>query len=220
MPPKTYPYFKPAGDSAMLVVFGNEIDLQTNQKVHELDKLLRQVSLEGVRESIPTYASLLLYYDPCKQGYEQVLEWVKQKMEDIPPFNPANSHLVEIPTRYGGEWGPDLDYVASHNQLSAEEVIRIHSIPEYPVYMMGFTPGFPYLGGMDPAINTPRLSTPRTQVAAGSVGIAGSQTGIYPIESPGGWQIIGRTAVSLFDINRETPFLLTPGDRVKFVPVS
>ena len=220
MPPKTYPYYKPAGDSALLVVFGSEIDLQTNQKVHELDKLLRQTALDGVGESIPTYTSLLLYYDPCKLGYGQVLDWVKQQMDVIPPFNPANSRLVEIPTRYGGEFGPDLEHVASHNQLSLEEVIRIHSTPEYPVYMMGFTPGFPYLGGMDSAIATPRLSTPRTHVPAGSVGIAGSQTGVYPIESPGGWQIIGRTTLSLFDITRETPFLLTPGDRVKFVPVS
>ena len=220
MPLKTFPSFKPAGDSALLVVLGSEIDLQTNQKIHELDKLLRQAPPEGVRESIPAYASLLLHYDPCKLGYEQVMDWVKQKMKKIPPFNPANSRLVKIPTRYGGEDGPDLEHVAGFNHLSPQEVIRIHSTPEYPVYMMGFTPGFPYLGGMDPAINTPRLLTPRTHVPAGSIGIAGSQTGVYPIDSPGGWQIIGRTTTALFEVNSASPFLLAPGDRVKFVPVS
>ena len=134
--------------------------------------------------------------------------------------NVVNSRTVEIPTLYGGENGPDLSFVAEHNGLTVEEVVRIHSSRDYPVYMMGFTPGFPYLGGMDGRIAAPRLNSPRTNVPAGSVGIAGEQTGIYPMESPGGWQIIGRTETTLFDPNHEKPFLLAPGDQVRFVPVN
>jgi KipI family sensor histidine kinase inhibitor len=126
---------------------------------------------------------------------------------------------VEIPVKYGGEEGPDLGFVAAHNHLSEAEVIRMHASHEYPVYLMGFTPGFPYLGGLDPAIAAPRLSAPRSLVPGGSVGIAGEQTGIYPQDSPGGWRIIGRTRLRLFDLTRDPPFLLAPGDIVVFTPV-
>ncbi len=143
-------------------------------------------------------------------------------MENLDPAAVVNvdpPRRVEIPVCYGGEYGPDLAFVAQHNHLGEAEVIRIHSAREYPVYLMGFTPGFPYLGGMDPAIAAPRLNTPRSRIPGGSVGIAGEQTGIYPVDSPGGWRIIGRTDLRLFDITSEPPFLLAPGDVVSFMPV-
>ena len=128
--------------------------------------------------------------------------------------------MVEIPTLYGGEYGPDLDHVADHNGLTPEEVIQIHSSADYLVYMMGFTPGFPYLGGMSENIATPRLQTPRTAIPAGSVGIAEQQTGVYPIESPGGWQLIGRTPVQLFDPQRDPPVVVEAGDFIRFAPIT
>ncbi|HHY76979.1 MAG TPA: 5-oxoprolinase subunit PxpB, partial [Clostridiales bacterium] len=127
--------------------------------------------------------------------------------------------VVEIPTIYGGEYGPDIEFVAQHNNLTVDEVIEIHSSRNYLIYMLGFTPGFPYLGGMSEKIETPRLKTPRTKIPAGSVGIAGKQTGIYPIDSPGGWQLIGRTPVKLYDPLADPPVLLNAGDYVRFVPI-
>lgn len=128
--------------------------------------------------------------------------------------------IVEIPVLYGGEYGPDIENIATHNNLSIEEVIKIHTSGEYLVYMLGFTPGFPYLGGMDKRIATPRLKTPRTKIPGGSVGIAGEQTGVYPIESPGGWQLLGRTPLNFFDPNNEKPFLINAGEYIKFVQIS
>lgn len=220
MSSKTFPVFKPAGDSALLVVFGEEIDLQINRKVHALDRLIARDPFAGLVETVPTYSSLLVYYDLLEQDYAAVLAAVRQRMERLQDAPDQAFHRVDIPTHYGGEFGPDLDFVAEHNHLTPQEVIQIHSAGEYPVYMMGFTPGFPYLGGMDERIAAPRLESPRTHVPAGSVGIAGKQTGVYPIESPGGWRIIGRTDLKLFDPAVEMPFLLAPGDLVRFVPVS
>ncbi len=220
MPPDTFPIYKPAGDRALLVVFGEEIDLQINRKVHALDRLIARDPFTGLVETVPTYASLLVYYDLLELDYATALDAVKQRIERFQDAPEQAIHRVDIPTRYGGEYGPDLAYVADHNHLTPEEVIRIHSGSEYPVYMMGFTPGFPYVGGMDERIAAPRLESPRTHVPAGSVGIAGKQTGVYPIESPGGWRIIGRTDLKLFDPAAEMPFLLAPGDLVRFVPVS
>jgi len=214
-----FPYFKPAGDHALLAVFGDEIDLATNHRVHALDRLLQAEPFPALVETVPTYTSILIYYDLMSSDYVHTLAAVKEKVGRIGEEIELAPHKVEIPTVYGGDFGPDIEYVAEQNHLSVEEVIRIHSSRDYPVYMMGFTPGFPYLGGMDERIATPRLESPRTHVPAGSVGIAGKQTGIYPINSPGGWQIIGRTALKLFDPNRESPFLLAPGDLVHFVPV-
>ncbi len=220
MSPKTFPIFKPAGDSALLVIFGEEIDLQINRRIHALDHLIARDPFPGLVETVPTYSSLLVYYDLLAQDYAGALAAVKMRMERLQDAQDQVIHRVDIPTCYGGEYGPDLDFVAEHNHLTPQEVIQIHSSGEYPVYMMGFTPGFPYLGGMDERIAAPRLESPRTHVPAGSVGIAGKQTGVYPIESPGGWRIIGRTDLKLFDPAAEIPFLLSPGDLVRFVPVS
>jgi KipI family sensor histidine kinase inhibitor len=215
-----YPYFKPAGDSAVLMVMGDDIDLEINRRVHALDRLVLREHLDGIVETVPTYTSLLIYYDLLRLDYHQVVDWVSLKFSKVGETEAGQAHITKIPTLYGGDAGPDLEYVARYNQLSTEDVVEIHSSRNYPVYMMGFTPGFPYMGGMDPAIATPRLESPRTHVLAGSVGIAGEQTGIYPIDSPGGWQIIGRTYERLFDSESEKPFLLSPGDQVRFVPIS
>jgi inhibitor of KinA len=138
-------------------------------------------------------------------------------LEKVRSFATREAHLIEVPVRYGGEHGPDLEFVASHHQLSLKEVVRLHTGREYTVYMMGFTPGFAYMGKLDEKIATPRLETPRIRVAAGSVGIAGAQTGIYPIDSPGGWRLIGWTSLPLFDLKADPPYLFSPGDRVQFV---
>lgn len=212
------PRFQPAGDSAVLVTFSGRIDLETNRRVHALARSLMQQPQPGLLEPVPGYASLLVHYDPVQLTFSQVQEYLLKNLSsgEVLSFQPRR---VEIPVAYGGEDGPDLGFVAEHSHLTPEEVIRIHASRDYPVYMMGFTPGFPYLGGMDSAIAAPRLSTPRKAVPSGSVGIAGEQTGVYPIESPGGWRIIGRTSARLFDPRREPPFLLAPGDLVRFVPV-
>lgn len=176
--------------------------------------------LPGGAELVPGYASLLVYYDCLQVDYAQVETWVIQRLAALEFLGEKPARRVEIPVQYGGDHGPDLQAVAQAHGLTPEDVIRIHSQRDYLVYMMGFTPGFPYLGEMDPQLATPRLSTPRSRVPAGSVGIAGEQTGIYPVDSPGGWRIIGWTAQRLFDPDRQPPFLLAPGDVVRFVPAA
>jgi KipI family sensor histidine kinase inhibitor len=214
-----FPIYKPAGDKAILVILGDQIDLQVNRHVHALDRLFSQDSFDGLIETVPTYTSLLVYYDPLLVDYDQALFWIKERVNKLQRVDEQPTRLVELPTHYGGEYGPDLEFVANHQHLSIDEVVQIHTGRDYPVYMMGFTPGFPYLGGMDDRIATPRLQSPRTLVKAGSVGIAGSQTGVYSIDSPGGWQLIGWTAVKLFDPAGEHPILLSPGDMVRFIRV-
>lgn len=175
---------------------------------------------EGVVEIVPSYRSIIIFYDPLSTDPSRLREdllSIERRLSEIeiPP-----PRVVEIPVCYGGEFGPDIDTVAGHHELTLEEVIRLHSEPLYPVYMLAFTPGYPFLGGLPEKLHTPRLETPRTFVPAGSVGIANAQTGIYSIDSPGGWQIIGRTPLRLFDPERPEPFLLKAGDLVKFRPVS
>jgi KipI family sensor histidine kinase inhibitor len=217
------PRFQPAGDSALLVTFGEQIDLAANRQAHALGLAILEAQsrhlLPGLGEAVPGYVTLLVHYDPLRLNYKTVEHFVRQNLANA-EGQAVEPRQVEVPVVYGDEAGPDLAFVAEHCGLAESEVIRIHSERDYPVYMMGFTPGFPYLGGMDPAIAAPRLSSPRSRVAGGSVGIAGEQTGIYPLDSPGGWRIIGRTPLRLFDPTRESPFLLAPGDLVRFVPVS
>ncbi len=210
-----------AGEQGLVVEFGNAIDPAVNARVHRLARSLAARGLEGVIETVPTYRSLLVLFDPLVLTRERLASEVEglltaTAVEEAPG---AGGNTVELPVLYGGEFGPDLDFVARHNGLSAEEVIAFHSSSAYLVYMLGFTPGFPYLGGMSSRLATPRLSSPRVKVPSGSVGIAGSQTGVYPLESPGGWRLIGRTPLRLFDVDAERPFLLAPGDIVRFRPV-
>lgn len=210
---------KPHSDSALLVIFGDEMELRINQRVHALASLLDSMSLEGIIETVPAYASLLVHYDPLNLTHEQVTDWLRKNIESVNSLATRKPRTIEVPTQYGGISGPDLEAVAASHGLSHSDVIRIHSEREYLVYMMGFTPGFPYMGKLDDAISMPRLETPRTLVKSGTVAIAGAQTGIYPLDSPGGWRLIGWTPLRLFDSSSENPFLFAPGDMVRFVPV-
>lgn len=214
------PKIVPLGDSALLVQLGDEIDLTINQRVHTLAALINISSLDGVIETVPAYATLLVHYDPLVLTESEIRKWVGQKLHQIQDASVRKSRQIEVPVRYGGEYGIDLEFIADYHHLTVQNVIRIHSERTYTIYMMGFTPGFPYMGKLDDAIVTPRLETPRTRVPAGVVAIAGSQTGIYPIDSPGGWRLIGHTSLRIFDPESESPFLFYPGDEVRFVNVT
>ena len=208
--------FQPLGDNALIIRFENKICPEINNYIRRCALLLEQEGINGVIEWIPAYASLTLFYKPEIQNYSSLCKLLgkilgSSEKKDIPP-----PEEIIIPVCYGGKFGPDLENVASKNNLTIDEVIKIHSAPSYLIYMLGFSPGFPYLGGMDKKITTPRLETPRALVEAGSVGIAGEQTGIYSLDSPGGWQIIGKTPLKLFHINNKKPFLLKAGNLVKF----
>ena len=211
------PKIVPLGDSALLVQFGDEIDITINQRVHALAALIDASSLDGIVGAVPAYATLLIHYDPLILTYSQINKWTRAKLDQAQDATSRNPRRIEVPVRYGGEYGIDLEYVAELHHLFVDDVIRIHSEKTYTIYMMGFTPGFPYMGRLDDAIVTPRLETPRTRVEAGTVAIAGSQTGIYPIESPGGWRLIGHTSLKPFDPKSESPFLFAPGEKVRFV---
>jgi inhibitor of KinA len=211
------PRLVPQGDRAILIQLGDEIDLDVNHRVHALDARLQLKPPAGVIETVPAYATILVHYDPLTLSTAQVTAWLKEGMEMAYEGQMLKPRRIEVPVRYGGEGGPDLEAVAAYHKMSTDEVVRLHTSREYTVFMMGFTPGFPYMGTLDGKIAMPRLKTPRTRVAAGSVGIAEAQTGIYPIESPGGWQILGRTSLKLFDPEAAQPFLFAPGDRVQFV---
>ena len=211
------PKIVPLGDSALVVQLGNEIDLIINQRVHALATLINSSPIDGIIETVPAYGTLVIHYNPLVLAYSKANQWVRSKLEQVPDSKPQIARHIEVPVKYGGEYGPDLESVAAYHNLSIEDVIRLHSERTYTVYMMGFTPGFPYMGTLDDAIVTPRLEVPRTNVPGGTVAIAGSQTGIYPMTSPGGWRLIGHTSLVLFDPNDDNPFLFAPGDEVKFI---
>ncbi|SHI70414.1 sensor histidine kinase inhibitor, KipI family [Anaerovibrio lipolyticus DSM 3074] len=208
------------GDCAVSVEFGQEISLEINHKVMALKMVLEREPIRGIVELIPTYCSLLIQYDPMDLRYGQLRERLEALVTQLDEVEMPPKQVVEIPVAYGGEYGPDLVEVARAHNISEEEVIKLHSEPEYPIYMLGFVAGFPYLGGMNKAIATPRKQSPRLKIEAGSVGIAGEQTGIYSVESPGGWQIIGRTPLKLYDVNRNEPVLLKAGQYIKFKPIT
>lgn len=209
------PRLLPHGDRAVDIVFENRISPAINRRVIALDAAIRSGAPEGIIGCIPAYRTLTVEYDPMRITYGQVCLFLRSISEtaDLP----QQGRLVRIPVLYGGAYGPDLDAVAVHAGLSVQETVRRHAEPEYHVYLIGFLPGFPYLGGLDPKLACPRKATPRLRVEGGSVGIAGLQTGVYPESSPGGWNIIGRTPIKLFD--EKTLSLLSAGDRVKFVPI-
>lgn len=212
--------FYPVGDSAISAQFGTTIDPRTNQQIRHVLQSFNTDPVIGVLELVPTYCHLLIQYDPLQHDYASMCQIIRERVQqDIRTSESQLVRIVELPTAYGGDYGPDLGFVASHNALSEEDVIHIHAGTDYLVYMLGFIPGFTYLGGMDKRIATPRLSSPRTLIPAGSVGIAGSQTGTYPSDSPGGWQIIGRTPLVLYDGSKESPTLLQAGDYVRYVPI-
>lgn len=213
-----FPIFKPAGDSTLVIILGDRIDEEINKKVHAVADAIEKIAPDWLIEVAPTYTSIYVYYDPLKISYSEAIETLKPSLSAEP--KEEEKRIVEIPVAYGGEFGPDIGFVAEYNGLSVDDVIEIHSKPLYRVYMLGFLPGFAYLGGMEERIATPRLENPRLKVPAGSVGIAGKQTGWYAIESPGGWRLIGRTALKTFDPTKSPPSIVKAGDYVKFVPIS
>lgn len=208
-----------AGDSSILIEFGQEIKPEINQKISATVQLLKAQHTPGVIDIIPAFCSLLINYDPRVIQFKEI----KKRMEDILKIEvkagETRKKVYEIPVCYGGEYGPDIEQIAEHAGLSVEEVIKIHSSCDYLIYMLGFLPGFCYLGGLDERIHTPRLANPRLKISAGSVGIGGSQTGIYPLDSPGGWQLMGMTPVKTYDPDREVPILVEAGDYIRFVPI-
>jgi len=223
--------FKPLGDSALIVQLDDAISEATHTKVINLVKLLETKPFPGLIEVIPGYNNVTIHYDPINvyglmqtsnlaTAFEIVSDYIKFSLTNVTKDCSKDKNIIEIPVLYGDEYGPDLEYVAKYNKTTPETVIEFHSKKDYLVYMIGFTPGFPYLGGVDKRISTPRKAQPRLQIKAGSVGIAGEQTGIYSIDSPGGWQIIGKSPVKLFAAEKEHPTLLQSGDIIRFTPIS
>jgi inhibitor of KinA len=208
-----------AGDSSLLVEFGKKISPETNQKITAVVQMIKEQHIEGVVDLIPAFCSLLINYDPRVVTYEEIKKRIQNLVRLEVKTGEVRKRIFEIPVCYGGEYGPDLGNIAEHAGLSEKEVIEIHSSRDYLIYMLGFLPGFTYLGGLDERIHTPRLANPRIKINAGSVGIGGSQTGIYPLDSPGGWQLMGMTPVKTYDPDRETPILVEAGDYIRFVPI-
>lgn len=214
-----YPRILPLGDAGFLVEFGDSIDPAVNNRVVNFARAVERSRVPGVIEVVPAYRSAAIYVDPVEQDLASLRETFMTLAVDLTMEPVGRRRTVTIPVLYGGEAGPDLPALAERAGLSIEQVIELHASVEYRVYMLGFSPGFPYLGMVHDAIAAPRLPEPRLNVPAGSVGIAGRQTGIYPQAGPGGWQLIGRTPLTLYDPARTDPFLLEPGDRVRFVPI-
>ena len=208
------------GDSSLLIAFKQEISPEVNAQISSIVKLIRQQKTPGIVDMIPAFASLLINYNPEVISYEAL----KKRLEDILKMDvdteTSKKRVYQIPVLYGGEFGPDLKTIADHAGLSEQEVIDIHTGTDYLIYMLGFLPGFVYLGGLDKRLEVPRLDTPRVRIGKGAVGIGGNQTGIYPMDSPGGWRLIGGTPVDLYDPEREDPVLLRAGEYIRFVPIS
>lgn len=211
--------FLTAGDSAIVMEFGDTIEKETNARIAAVVESLKNKNIDGIMDILPTYRSILINYDPVKISYGEMVEILKGLSKSDKANQSDEVRLIEIPTLYGKEYGPDIEFVAENANLSVDEVIKIHSGTDYLVYMMGFIPGFTYLGGLDPRIATPRLKSPRLKIEPGSVGIAGNQTGMYPLESPGGWQLIGRTPLKLYDDTKEPPVFIQAGDYIRYVSI-
>ncbi len=214
------PKILPCGDQAVSIEFGDSIDPKINRKVLHLFERLRARPFQGIKDLIPSYRSLLIQYDPQILSTEDLKTFLGGQLPGLGQAIFSKGKIITIPVHYGGSFGPDLVEVAEYHGMTPAEVIALHSAVTYRVYMIGFTPGFPFLGGLDRRLHTPRKKSPREMVPAGSVGIANQQTGIYSLDSPGGWRLIGRTPVRLFDLSREEPLLLGAGDRVLFQPIT
>jgi inhibitor of KinA len=225
----------PLGDSAIVVRLGESIHPDTHRRVRQLADYLERYPFDGMIEYVPAFTTVTIYYDGwslvnahSEDGagtkeptpYDLAVSLVKRILLEMDDASAEPARIVDIPVCYGGEWGPDLESVAAYHGLTPEEVIEIHTSADYLVYMLGFAPGFAYLGGLSPRIATPRRQTPRLTIPAGTVGIAGDQTGVYPIDTPGGWQLIGRTPLPLFLPERMPPTLMKAGDIVRFHPIS
>ncbi len=209
-----------AGDSALNLEFSKTISAETSAQIRIAAENLTADPIYGIVEMVPTFCSLMVYYNPLLISFDELSLKLQGKLRDIGKADLSVRKIVPIPVCYGGEFGADLATVAQHSGLSEEEVIALHSGHDYLIDMLGFLPGFAYLGGLDERLHTPRLAVPRTRLEAGSVGIGGAQTGIYPLPSPGGWQIIGRTPLKPYDPDRENPILYAAGEYLRFVPIS
>jgi inhibitor of KinA len=216
------------GDQAVTVELGATLTPDLHDRVHALCACLMARPLSGVIDIVPAYTTLAVHYDarqvamqsaPHESLFDAVVSWIKTELPGLEDIQAPPGKRVDIPVCHGAEFGMDLAEIAALHGLSPAQSVELHCAPEYPVYMIGFAPGFAYLGGLDARINTPRRASPRTQVAAGSVAIGGEQTGVYPNDSPGGWNIIGRTPLRMFDLSRKPACLLAPGDRVKFIAI-
>lgn len=208
------------GDRGLLLEFGDEIRQEINEKVRRMALAIQSEAMEGILECAPTYRSLLVLYDPLAlpiRDLKRRLETLEERLQQAPLPEPR---LTRIPVLYGGKHGPDLGFVAQFHHMSPDEIIRLHCSKPYHIYLIGFMPGFPYMGELPERLVTPRLKTPRLSVPAGTVAIAQNQTGIYPMESPGGWQLLGRTPVKMFDPSHDPPAYLRMGDRVQFFPIT
>lgn len=227
--PDTLPWrIYPLGDRGLCIDWGNRIDERVNRQVLALWDRLRRALMPGVSDIVPAYCSLTLIFDkavinpgaPAATPFDTLRKQLEPLLSMIPETAETPGRQIQIPVCYDASLAPDLMALAHRSGLSVDQLIELHTAPEYRVYMLGFLPGFPYMGIVDERIAAPRLSRPRLRVPAGSVGIAGAQTGIYPLESPGGWNLIGRTPLRMFDAHSPEPTLLQPGDRVRFTPIS
>lgn len=210
----------PLGDSAIVVQLGTTIGMETHAKIRALIAYLDEYPPIGIVEYVPAFTTVTIFYSPLVYTYVAIEQKLKQLLQHVDGGINTPGKIVEIPVCYGGEFGEDIAEVANHNGISIDEVIALHTNGEYLVHMIGFAPGFPYLGGLSQKIATPRRSSPRLSIPAGTVGIAGEQTGVYPIETPGGWRLIGRTPISLFRPLESPPSLLAAGDIVHFRAIS
>ncbi len=215
-----YPDIQFASDRSLLIKVGEEISRENHEKVHKIFLLLSSLKVQGIQSIHPAYNSILITFDPCVVHPHQINEIITSLLQQENSVTIPESRIINIPVCYEDEYALDISTVAKYNLLTVEQVIQIHSQPEYLVYFLGFSPGFPYLGEMLKEIATPRLANPRLKVPEGSVAIGGDQAGVYPLSSPGGWNIIGRTPLKLFSHNKEEPTLLKMGDKIKFIPIT
>ncbi len=212
--------FLSLGDSALTVEFSKSISEETNKKVKKLVKAIEKLNIEGVIEIVPAYSSLAIYFNPIKLSISKLKKHIKRALSKKEESVSDKKRVFLIPVCYDGDCAPDMEDVCSLTGLSKNEVIKIHTSKDYLIYMLGFLPGFTYLGGLDERLYCNRLETPRTEIFEGAVGIGGKQTGIYPVKSPGGWRLIGRTPVKVYDSNRKEPVLYRAGDYVRFFAIS
>ncbi|MGM0898409.1 MAG: 5-oxoprolinase subunit PxpB [Bacillota bacterium] len=211
--------FSPLSEQALVIETGSIINKETELAVRKLSALLESKAPEWLIEFIPAFTTVTVFYDPCRLKYAEVEQELRSMLPDLDEAEAPAPRQIEIPVCYGGDFGPDLSFVAEHNNLTEDEVIELHTSATYSVHMIGFAPGFPFLGGMSDKIAAPRRKSPRLRIPERTVGIAGMQTGIYPIETPGGWQLIGRTPLRLFLPDRDIPSLLRAGDEIRFTQI-
>jgi len=219
-PPAEAARFQRASDQSLLIYFGHQISLQAHERVRRLLRLLELQPIAGVRNLHPGYCSVLVRFDALKLQHDDLEILLKEYLNRLETIDLPKSRDVEIPVCYGGKHGPDLMDVSALHKMTPAQVIELHSSTPYVVYFLGFVPGFAYLGELPPALVTSRLATPRRSVPPGSVAIAGNQTGVYPFATPGGWRLLGRTPLSMFQLERQELSLLSIGDRVRFTPIS